>query len=264
MTIKKKERVSAEGIFGPVGQSKVDRQSGVPLQSGDCDGPRNHAGRGYAKLMTRLTLIYASRRQITVLAALAAASALCFAVVAARIYFGGTWRYVFLLWNLFLAWIPLVTALAVVWLLFFPNAPYMVTDLLHLSAVDNVPLWYDTLLLATFAWTSFLLGFVSLYLMQTMVSRAAGAIAGWVFATGVLALSAFGVYLGRFQRWNSWDVLYRPVGLLADIADRLRHPLSHPRTLVFTGLLAVFLITTYFVLVAFAHLPQETHGTVRN
>ncbi len=233
--------------------------------------------------MTRLTLYSAFRRQVSVLAALAAASALCCAVVIARIYFSGTWRYVFLLWNLFLAWIPLVTALAaynayrhlrlgrlvalglaVVWLLFFPNAPYMLTDLLHLAAVDNVPLWYDTLLLATFAWTSFLLGFVSLYLMQTVVRRAAGAVTGWIFATGVLALSAFGVYLGRFQRWNSWDVLYRPLALLADIADRLRHPLSHPRTLVFSGLLAVFLVTTYLVLVAFAHLPQEAHGTIRD
>jgi uncharacterized membrane protein len=233
--------------------------------------------------MTHTTFLRASLRQIAILAALSAASLLCLAMVAARITLSGSWRYVFLLWNLFLAWIPLLVSLAAynsyhhlrrgwlialglagVWLLFFPNAPYMITDLLHLRAADQVPAWFDVLLVAAFAWTSFLLGFVSLYLMQTLVSRAAGAAAGWVFAGGVLGLSAFGVYLGRFLRWNSWDVLSRPLTLLADIWAQVRHPLAHPRPLVFSSLLAFFLLTTYLVLVAFAHLPQEAHGTIRD
>ena len=233
--------------------------------------------------MTPKTLLHTSRRQLSVVLALGAASLLCLAMVAARICLSGAWRYVFLPWNLFLAWIPLVTSLAaynayrhlrlgwlvapglaLVWLLFFPNAPYMLTDLLHLQFADNIPLWFDVLLLASFAWTSLLLGCVSLFLMHTLVSRAAGGAAGWLFATAVLGLSAFGVYLGRFQRWNSWDLLYRPLTLLAGVWERVRHPLSHPQTVVFSGLLAFFLITTYLVLMAFAHLPQEAHGTVRD
>ncbi len=94
---------------------------------------------------------------------------------------------------------------AALWLVFFPNAPYIITDLLHLSAQDGVPVWYDLILLSAFAWTGAMLGMISLGLMHVLVARVAGGAWSWIFVLGVLMLSGFGVYLGRFPRWNSWD-----------------------------------------------------------
>ena len=224
-----------------------------------------------------------SLRQFFVVAALGLASVTCSGMAAARVYSSGTGRYLFLVWNLLLAWIPMGAALvaynarrrwrlrwavilpwALLWLLFFPNAPYVVTDLFHLQWVDGFPVWYDAIMLAAFAWTSFMLGFTSLHLMHSLVAQAAGKLTGWLFAFSTLGLSAFGIYLGRFLRWNSWDVFLRPAALLLDVWDRLRHPLSHPRTLAFSTMLTAFLVMTYLILVAFSQLPQEAHGTVRD
>src|SRR5262245_35577229 len=126
------------------------------------------------------------RGALTILA-LGAASALCVATVAYRRHHTGDPFYGFLVWNLVLAWVPFALALAayaaaragarivttvlgVLWLLFFPNAPYLLTDFIHLHESAATPLWYDALMLASFAWTGLLLGFGSLYLMQTIWS----------------------------------------------------------------------------------------------
>ncbi len=101
----------------------------------------------------------------------------------------------------------MVVPTAIVWLLFFPNAPYLVTDFVHLGQFhDNVPGWYDVMLIAWYAWTGLMLGVVSLRLMQEIVTRAAGSTAGWVLVAVVTALGSIGTYLGRFLRWNSWNV----------------------------------------------------------
>ena len=122
-------------------------------------------------------------------AVLLAASAMSIAVLELRTHRTGDSFYSFLTWNLFLAWVPLlvaslaylrakhglsvgIVALLVLWLLFFPNAPYMLTDFIHLGT-DNpaAPLWYDALMLSSFAWTALVLGFVSVYFVQTIVRR---------------------------------------------------------------------------------------------
>ena len=140
-----------------------------------------------------------SNERVVVLGVFGLATALCVALEAFREHHYGWIDFRFLLWNLFLAWIPLLLALAVydgyrrdaplavlapgavLWLLFLPNAPYLVTDFVHLAPYGP-PLWFDGVLLSTFAWTGLLLGFVSLYLMHALVRHRFGARAGWVGA----------------------------------------------------------------------------------
>jgi uncharacterized membrane protein len=151
-----------------------------------------------------------------------------------------------------------MVALAATWLAFLPNAPYVLTDLIHFRVRDGVPYWFDLMMLIAFVWTGTLAGYLSLYLVQLRVRERFGAILSWMFAVGVLALSSFGIYLGRFQRWNSWDVIADPTALFRDIGTRLLNPFDHPRTYAFTLLMALFLIGAYATLVAFAWMPARS------
>ncbi|HYC93168.1 MAG TPA: DUF1361 domain-containing protein [Thermoanaerobaculia bacterium] len=167
--------------------------------------------------------------------------------------------FFFLYWNLFLAAIPFVAAevfarakwqitrwpALVVWLLFLPNAPYIVTDFIHLRARPPVPLWYDVLLLISCAGTGLLLGYGSVMLVQRAIARRWSVRMGWLVAAVSLVLSAFGIYLGRFVRFNSWEVVTDPMPLFADIAHRLMNPLAHPRTFAVTILYGVALLLGY-------------------
>jgi uncharacterized membrane protein len=217
-----------------------------------------------------------SRHAFVALTSLVLATAICVGLMAARVWYSGSLNHVFLIWNLFLAWVPFVVAfvayrlhrswprhaiffvvLAPFWLLFLPNAPYILTDLIHLSQRNNVPLWYDLLMLLWYAWTGFLLGFVSVYLMQQIVADHWGRIAGWAFAISALGLTSFGVYLGRFLRWNSWDIVSNPLAILADIYIRFRHPIAYLPTHAFSFLLAAFLICVYVTVLSFTSIQPE-------
>jgi uncharacterized membrane protein len=210
-----------------------------------------------------------NRRRVT-LVSLAGLSALVVALVAVRMVYTGNSEYSSLLWNLFLAWIPFVLALRVhdsyrrrtatlwlwagglLWLVFFPNAPYIVTDLKYLRTWSGAPIWYDAVMLSAAAGCGLVLGFASLYLMQGVVRRALGTVNAWLFAIAVIVLSSFGVYLGRFQRWNSWDVFTRPRVLATDLWSGLVNPLEHPLTIAVTVLFTVFLGATYLVFYSLA------------
>ena len=137
----------------------------------------------------------------------------------------GSNGYRFLVWNLFLAWVPFLLALAlydanrrgasgawqlglaVAWLLFLPNAPYIVTDFLHVGVIGGAPIWFDAALVAAFAATGVMLGLGSLLLVQTIVSRACGELWGWLMLAPLLGLCSVGIALGRVYRFNSWDAL---------------------------------------------------------
>jgi uncharacterized membrane protein len=213
------------------------------------------------------------RRILTVLS-LVVASVLCVALVELRIERTGSEFYRFLIWNLILAWVPfalalatydrarrridaVTVALAVLWLLFFPNAPYILTDFMHLEDSTAAPLWYDALMLCAFAWTGLLLGFASLYLMQMVLRRVAGPVWSWVGVLGALALASFGVYLGRFVRFNSWDALLRPGRVAHVIANQLENPFDHPRLVATLVVLTGFLLVGYAVLYSFAGMRLE-------
>jgi uncharacterized membrane protein len=214
-----------------------------------------------------------SRLALTVLA-LAAASVLCVALGEFRIHRTGDAFYRFLTWNLFLAWAPFVFAilafqrarrrldlgvgaLLVLWILFFPNAPYMLTDFIHLGQSEAAPVWYDALMLSSFAWTALLLGFASLYLVQMVTRRVVGLAWSWVAVAGALALASFGVYLGRFVRFNSWDALVRPGRVLDVISNQVENPFQQPRMVAVLFALTAFLLVGYAVLYAFAGMRLE-------
>lgn len=173
--------------------------------------------------------------------------------------------FAFLFWNLFLAWVPYLLALAlvgldrvgapgwvlaapgIVWLLFLPNAPYILTDFIHLGAIPGASLWFDALLIGAFAATGLLLGLASLYLVHHVVAARLGPTAGWVLALGALALSSIGIYLGRFPRFNSWDVVTNPGGLVDVIVYRLGDPFGNPFLLAFAGVTTAGLVGSYLV-----------------
>jgi len=171
---------------------------------------------------------------------------------------------IFLNWNLFLAFIPwfftsllilkpsinksrfLILLILSLWLLFFPNAPYILTDLFHLKFRRPVPIWYDLLLILSFAWTGLLFGFLSLWDLEYILSKKIKPIFTKVISSCLLFLASFGVYLGRFLRWNSWEVVTNPNDLFVDIGDRVLHPFEHPKTWAMTILMGFILNIMYW------------------
>jgi len=231
--------------------------------------------------MRIVKLAFQRERAIPVLALLFSSS-VAVLLVLARILLTGNMKYGFLLWNLFLAWLPLLFALlacdefkggtnrswrflgfAGTWLLFFPNAPYIFTDLIHLTTHFYRHFWVDLVLILLFAVIGLVLGFVSLFLMQAVVRRMFGPAASWFFIAGVAGLSGFGIYLGRFLRFNSWDLVVKPLALWEGIGSLVVNPLTRPTSLAFPALFAAFLFTSYLMLYALTHLqhPQLTAAT---
>lgn len=196
-------------------------------------------------------------------------SLLACGLLAGRLYLTRHWTYLFLAWNLFLAWIPYGISLVLtwlgqnqsrrwfywltlglVWLAFLPNASYLVTDLMHLQPHNPMPFWYDLGLFAVFAWTGLFLAVFSLRAIQWLVAVRFGVMMSWLFVAGVLGLNSVGVYIGRFLRWNSWDLLLHPQTILAEMADRLANPLEYPGSIGFTLMFAMFLLVCYLTITA--------------
>ncbi len=221
-------------------------------------------------------LLLLRRQRLLLFAVLLLSSALSVTLSLLRIWYSDTRHYAFLNWNLILAWAPLALAFVLwrldrrrnrrpllmallfgSWLLFFPNSPYLVSDLIHINARDNVPLWYDAMMIFTYAWNGLILGFVSLWIIQQMTARRLGWFASWIFVTLTLAATGFGIYLGRFQRWNSWDVLVDPLGIVKQVLQYLFNPFDYPRTIGVTLLFGGFLIVAYLTLTL---LPLALRG----
>jgi len=213
--------------------------------------------------VTLRTRRFANER-VAVLVGLGVASALCVALELLReVHYGGV-ELRFMLWNLFLAWIPLLLGLliydryklgtpllrlapwALFWLLFLPNAPYTVTDFIHLAPGRVAPLWFDGATLSAFAWTGLLLGFVSIYLVHAVARHRFGPRVAWCGVFAVFALVSAGVYLGRFLRWNSWDLVLQPGRRLAQLSGHLTDPVSVARAGALTLLLTCLLTAAYF------------------
>ena len=177
----------------------------------------------------------------------------------------GKTSFLFLSWNLFLAWVPyglsrllnptrswiLNGGIFLLWLLFFPNAPYILTDLLHLKNRWVVPHWFDLMLLITFAWTGLLVGFASLRNIQQFFASKWSGMIGGIVAYGCLILSAYGVFIGRFQRWNSWDIITQPFNLFQEAIAPLADPMDHMQTLGLAIVMSGFLVITYGTMMAF-------------
>jgi uncharacterized membrane protein len=216
-----------------------------------------------------------SDRRVATIFALVLASGFCVSLLAAREWHAGTSGYRFLVWNLLLAWIPFLLALAfydgfrrgrsrvglavvgALWLLFLPNAPYMVTDLVHLGRIPGAPLWFDGAMIAAFAATGLLLGLVSVSLMHAVALRVLGPRLGWAALLPVLGLCSLGVVLGRFGRVNSWDALVRPARLGDLLAVHLADPRADGRALAVVLAYTTFLALAYLVLYSLSSLRLE-------
>lgn len=162
-----------------------------------------------------------------------------------RILYTGQWRFAWLSWNLFLALVPyLITRFAVhhpswiekgwkfalvfiSWLLFIPNSFYIITDLFHLEISQRIPLWFDLALIFSFAWNGILLGVVSVRQMEKIMQLNFPLMKEWQFVSPLMLLNAFGVYIGRYLRYNSWDVIANPFQLTEDIIYLLIHPVRY-------------------------------------
>lgn len=198
-------------------------------------------------------------------AALLGFSAAAVGLLAVRLDRVGEPAFGFLVWNLFLAWIPyglalglalvhtrsgprpMIWLLGVGWLLFLPNAPYILTDFIHLGRRPGAPLWFDAALIGAFAGVGLALGLVSLLIVHRVVEVRSGRVVGWLFAVAALVLSAVGVYLGRFPRFNSWDVVTDPQSLVSVVLHRLADPFGNPFLLQFGALMTTLLLGSYLV-----------------
>src|SRR6266542_5335714 len=227
----------------------------------------------YKSLMTYFAH---NKYRLTIFFLLAGATVFSVAIWRIRADYSRTYHYNFLIWNLFLAWISFIISYftyivrlnrkqiyfvipmaALGWLIFFPNAPYILTDFQHLARVQwqDLPVWYDVMMLIWFAFTGLLLGMVSLFLMQEIIRREFGRWVGWTFVALVTSLTSTGVYVGRFLRWNSWDILQNPIGLASYTFERVQNPSL--QAIGFTSLFAAFFLFLYITLYTFGHLLLE-------
>jgi uncharacterized membrane protein len=206
---------------------------------------------------------------------LTATSVLCTMLIVVRAFQVDYVQYRFLLWNLFLAWLPLLVSMSAmlltriakgfdlaigliicgfIWLFLYPNAPYLTTDFIHLIfspsydgyegyQKDRLLLWYDLVLFFLFSWCGLLLGYVSMRQFHSIVSHYINAWMGWIFVLVVSFLGGFGVYLGRVIRLNSWDVLFSPFRLVESVLEGI-----NAHAAIFTILFGMLILIVYLSL----------------
>ncbi|CAH8292792.1 putative membrane protein [Mariniflexile fucanivorans] len=180
-----------------------------------------------------------------------------------RVKLNHSFFYLFLVWNLFLAIVPFgittylrsktnIKKIKLVlyfgaWLLFLPNAPYIITDLIHLRLSADSYLWLDILVVTSFACNGLLLFYLSMIDMKNILKTYINKTALHYLLITVLFASSFGVYLGRFLRYNSWEILSNPKYLVLDILNILSHPLAFKEAWLFTILFGIFLTIGFWV-----------------
>lgn len=184
-------------------------------------------------------------------------------LLATRIVITHKLTYVFFAWNLFLAIVPILFSrrlykqqklnfksylLLAGWLLFFPNAPYIITDIFHYVERPPVPKWYDLVLVTSAAWNGLLLGIVSLmqveqFLQQHITKK-------WTnfYITTSIMLCGYGIYIGRFLRFNSWDIVTNPDDIIYTSAHYFLKPWQHVSAWGFIVLFAGMFGIVYYTL----------------
>ena len=219
----------------------------------------------------------AGSRALHTLSTLLFASSVCVAMLVVRFLWAGNLHLYGLFENLLLAWIPLSVALLIrympilagwrrlwfwgalfIWILFFPNAFYLVTDLSHMSQypTDGVAPWFDMLMTTCFAAGGIFLGCLSLYLMHLFVRQRFGSLMGWTFAVGMLAFGSFGIYMGRVLRLNSWDIVAHPFTLIGEISS-LSQSTSLGEAIAFCIGFFFFSLAVYTFVISIARLHED-------
>lgn len=178
----------------------------------------------------------------------------------ARLDLLGMTTPLYLIWNLFLAWIPYIVSLYFIkketsikifiplfifWILFFPNAPYLVTDVMHIVSSPMPFVWYDSLLFFFFGWIGLLLGMISLFHIHQYFKNHFNYLISEIIILAICLVSSFGVYLGRFERWNSWDFFFHPLNLIKDSLNISADPTNGVAPLTFISIFCIFLYSVY-------------------
>ncbi len=212
---------------------------------------------------------------------LIAASFLCSIISITRVFLSGSDMFLFLNWNLFLAFIPYAISRAITgkqilkkrpllaiarfcsWLAFFPHAPYIITDIYHLRHSDITFLWFDILMLFLFAWIGLIYGILSLlYIENIFLKPLKSEKLQYIFLSALLFIGSYGIYLGRFLRWNSWDILRDPLSLSRDIINTLIHPIRFFEAWAVTIFFGLILMGTYLTLrsvkINMPYFPEKT------
>jgi len=170
--------------------------------------------------------------------------------------------FLFMIWNLFLAFIPwflssliyikkinnkiILLFIGMIWMAFFPNAPYVLTDLIHLGKEKSAPIWYDLILLLSYGFSGLLYGFISLNFIELKLGEKIKKIYINLIIIAMIYLSCFGIYIGRFLRWNSWDLISNLDNVMFDVLNRVVNPFEHPTTWGFTILFGSLINILYF------------------
>ncbi|TGJ99749.1 DUF1361 domain-containing protein [Leptospira semungkisensis] len=199
-------------------------------------------------------------------------------LIATRISVSKEKAFSFLIWNLFLAIVPLgisyfayvyyefrkrkidliFLVLGVVWLLFFPNAPYIVTDFVHLRARNSIPIWFDILMIFSFAWCGLFSGFISLRIIQLVLNDRISQWFGWTLIVFISPLTVFGICIGRFYRWNSWDLLEDPVSLLYDSWNFLQLVYGNWKLILVLGFLSAGMLFAYLLALSMGEMRMRS------
>lgn len=211
-------------------------------------------------------------RVVTSLAGLTLVSTLLFLAGAIA---SGNFQLSYLLSNLFLAWLPFAVmvallrslhtqlwsswrplALTLLWLAFLPNSFYMISDFIHLQDVAHHNLLYDVIVFTACIFTAAALGFSSLYMVHAELKKRISMRASSLLVGIIIFLCSFGIYLGRDLRWNSWDILLNPAGILFDVSDNLIHPLQNGD--MFTTTISFFVLLSSLYIVGW-QVGEATH-----
>jgi uncharacterized membrane protein len=188
-----------------------------------------------------------------------------------RVAVADNFRYGFLFWNLLLAAVPLWLAwrlrahlatnlwsapisllLTGLWLVFFPNSFYLLSDLMHLRYTGEVSLHYDIALFSILIFNACAFGFMSVFIVHKELIKRVGTRMAHRLVGGVFLLCGFAIYLGRYLRWNTWDVVVNPFGLLFDISEHALNPTEYPQMFVTTLVFAALLSAIYWVIWSFS------------
>jgi uncharacterized membrane protein len=190
-----------------------------------------------------------------------------------RVLYTGSFLFLFIPWNLFLAWLPLFFSTLLLkekkvagkfvwfglWLLFLPNAPYLITDLIHLEQRLPVPFYFDLILLFSAAWNGLLMGLLSVKNTEEklLALYTSGKVKFILFF--IFILSGFGIYLGRYDRYNSWHILTQPFDLAVDITSYVLQPWQHVHTWAVTILFAAAFWLMYETLSQFHLISKQSN-----
>lgn len=177
-----------------------------------------------------------------------------------------SFEYWYLVWNLFLAWVPVGFAvwlahrlnasklatwrnglITLAWLLFLPNSFYLVTDLIHLKQTYDIDYLFDVVMFGHFIMNAYVAGFIAVYLVHRQLERVMGALRSLFLILGVFVLSGYAIYLGRVLRWNSWDVLINPAALLFDVSEGVVNPVTAAHIVFITSLFTILVGSLYAI-----------------